>query len=144
MFIYKLVSQHKSKFFYFAAGILAAVGAMGSGFTDAVSAQSYSREEVANYARAGFQQEMLRQQVYQEIKSRVESTPPSIDCDRPETINNVEPSIRGIVDNYCDRSDRIVRQNNLSIERFNQLKSSYDSRGEFFEQVQEQLIDMQN
>ena len=113
-------------------------------WSDSAFAQQFTPEEISNYARAGFQQEMLRQQVYQEIKSIVNQTPPDITCDRPESINSIDQNIRGIVNNYCQSSDRIVRENNLSVERFNQLKNYYDRRDSFYKQVQEQLLNIQN
>ena len=111
---------------------------------NAVYAQEYTSDEIYNYAKAGFEVEMLRQQVYQEIKSMVNQPPPEITCDRPETINNIPNNIRGIANNYCDRSRQIVRENNLSIQRFNQLKTYYDRGGSFHDQVQQQLLNLQN
>lgn len=109
-----------------------------------VYAQEYSPEEIYNYAKAGFEVEMLRQQVYQEIKSMVNEPPPDIVCDRPETIDKIPDDIRGIAHDYCDRVPQIVEENNLSIQRFNQLKNDYDRGGSFYQQVQEQLLNLQN
>jgi hypothetical protein len=106
-------------------------------------AQEYTSEEIYNYAKAGFEQEMLRQQVYQEIKSMVNQPPPDITCDQPNTMNNIPTNIRGIVNNYCNRSRQIVGDNNLSIQRFNQLKIYYDRGGSFYQQVQQQLLNLQ-
>lgn len=108
-----------------------------------VHAQEYTPQEIRNYARAGFQVELLRQQTYQEIKSIVNQAPPQIVCDRSETVRNVPDNIRGIANNYCNQTQRIVRQNNLSFSRFNQLKNRYDSRGSFYREVQQQLINIQ-
>lgn len=106
-------------------------------------AQEYTPQEIRNYARAGFQVELLRQQTYQEIKSIVNQAPPQIVCDRSETMRNIPVNIRGIANNYCNQTHRIVRQNNLSFSRFNQLKNRYDSRGSFYREVQQQLINIQ-
>ena len=107
-------------------------------------AQEYTPQEIYNYAKAGFEVEMLRQQVYQEIKLIVNQPPPEITCDRPETLNNIPSNIKGIANRYCDRSRQIVRQNNLTISRFNQLKNRYDRGGSFYQQVQQQLLNLQN
>ena len=146
MSYFKLMIKQKSQPIssFVAAGILAVISSFGSGINTPMLAQAFSQEEVANYARAGFQQEMLRQKVYQQIKAKVNQPPPNITCDRPETMRNIDPSIRGIVNNYCNRSNQIIRQNNLSIRRFNQLKNRYDRGGNFFQQVQQQLLNMQN
>lgn len=156
--IYKLSKIKRS---IFTAGILAAMTlisgvapkiALGSNFLSAqrlttestVYAQEYTPEEIANYAKAGYEVELLRQQVYQEIKSIVNQPPPDITCDQPETMNNIPANIRGIANSYCDRSRQIVRENNLTVQRFNQLKTNYDSGGSFYRQVQEQLLNLQN
>lgn len=146
MSYFKLMIKQKSKplHSFVTAGILAVISSFGSGIITPALAQAFSSEEVANYARAGFQQEMLRQKVYQRIKAKVNQPPPNITCDRPETMRNIDPNIRGIVNNYCNRSNQIIRQNNLSIQRFNQLKNRYDRGGSFFQQVQQQLLNMQN
>ena len=112
-------------------------------WNNAVYAQEYTSEEIYNYAKAGLEVERLRQQVYQEIKSMVDEPPPEITCDRPETISNVPNNIRNIVNNYCYRSRQIVRENNLSIQRFNQLKTYYDRRGSFHQEVQQELLNLQ-
>lgn len=109
-----------------------------------VYAQEYTSEEVYNYAKAGFEVEMLRQQVYQEIKSMVNEPPPDIVCDRPETMSDIPDNIQGIAHDYCDRVPQIVEENNLSIQRFNQLKNDYDRGGPFYQQVQQQLLNLQN
>jgi len=106
-------------------------------------AQEYTPTEIHDYARAGFQVEVLRQQTYQEIKSIVNQAPPPIVCDRSETMRNIPSNIRGIANNYCNQTHRIVRQNNLSFSRFNQLKNRYDSRGSFYREVQQQLLQLQ-
>ena len=88
--------------------------------------------------------EQLYQQVRQEIKSKLNGAVPDVDCYRPETLNSVAPQIRPIVNDYCDRSARIILENNLSLERFNQLQSTYNNNDAFSQQVQEQLLNMQN
>lgn len=129
-----------------ASGIIPNISSQPRIFTreNTVYAQEYSPEEVYNYAKAGFEVEMLRQQVYQEIKSVVNEPPPNIVCDRPETIDSIPDNIQGIANNYCDRVPQIVEENNLSIQRFNQLKNDYDRGGSFYQQVQEQLLNLQN
>lgn len=129
-----------------ASGIIPNVSSQKAVFAweNTVYAQEYSPEEIYNYAKAGFEVEMLRQQVYQEIKSMVNEQPPDIVCDRPETIDNIPDNIQGIAADYCDRVPQIVEENNLSIQRFNQLKNDYDRGGSFYQQVQEQLLNLQN
>ncbi|MEL6909184.1 MAG: DUF4168 domain-containing protein [Cyanobacteria bacterium J06555_3] len=107
-------------------------------------AQQFTPEETENYARAGYEVELLRREVYQELKSLMNEPPPNIVCDRQSTIDSLKPEAKAIANRYCTQSRRIVQQNNLSINRFNELKTRYDSKDSFYERVQEILIKLQN
>ena len=107
-------------------------------------AQEFTPEETENYARAGYQVELLRRQVYQEIKSSMKQPPPEIVCDRQETLDSLPSGIREIANRYCDRSREIVQQNNLTVDRFNELKTFYDRQQAFYQQVQNILLKLQN
>ena len=113
-------------------------------FSIAATAQEFTPEEIANYARAGYQVELLRREVYQEIKTSINEPPPTIVCDRPETFQELQPEVSEVAVRYCDRSQQIVRENNLSVDRFNELKSYYERRDDFYQQVQNTLIELQN
>jgi hypothetical protein len=112
-------------------------------FSNLAYAQNFTQQEVVNFARAGFAVEMLRQKVYREIKEIINQPPPNIACNQPDTIDNLANNIRGIVDNYCRESTQIILNNNLTIARYNQLKKLYDQEGDFYRQVQQVLIQMQ-
>ncbi|WP_238568947.1 DUF4168 domain-containing protein [Xenococcus sp. PCC 7305] len=103
-------------------------------------AQSYTQQDILNYSRAGFEIELLRQQTYHEIKTTINQRPPNISCNQPITLQSLAPNVRGIADNYCNNTMRIIRDNNLSVERFNQLKQYYDQGGDFHQQVQKMLL----
>ncbi|MEL6494722.1 MAG: DUF4168 domain-containing protein [Cyanobacteria bacterium J06623_7] len=110
----------------------------------AASAQEFTPEETQSYAKAGYEVELLRREVYQELKSLMNEPPPTIVCDRQSTIDELKPQAQEIANRYCTQSRQIVQQNNLSINRFNELKASYDNRGGFYEQVQGILRKLQN
>ena len=107
-------------------------------------AQEFTPEETANYAKAGYEIELLRRDVYQEIKTLINEPPPNIVCDRQETLQDLNSNVREIANRYCSKSLQIVQQNNLSINRFNELKGYYDRRDEFYQQVQNALLKLQN
>lgn len=131
---------------FFTTGILTATGLFGililevsptfSRLQSAAYAQEYTRDEVVNYAKAGYEVELLRQKVYKEIKSMLNQPPPDIVCNRPETFQNLSNDVRQTVAKYCNDSRRIVQRHNLSTTRFNELKTFYDRRGKFYEEVQ--------
>ncbi|MDJ0633514.1 MAG: DUF4168 domain-containing protein [Xenococcaceae cyanobacterium MO_188.B29] len=140
---------NKVLFRFLTTGILAATGLFGilvievsfpfSRISSVAHAQDYTQNEVTSYAKAGYEVELLRQRVYKEIKSMLNQAPPDIVCNRPETFENLPDNVRDTVSQYCDDSERIVQRHNLSIDRFNQLKSFYDRGGEFYQQVQNVL-----
>ncbi|GAB4536831.1 MAG: hypothetical protein Tsb0014_24950 [Pleurocapsa sp.] len=110
----------------------------------AAYAQDYTIEETINYAKAGYEVELLRQKVYKEIKNIINEPPPNIVCNQQETLNNLSDEVRTIAENYCNESRQIVKDHNLTIDRFNELKKYYDRGDEFYQQVQNILLDLQN
>ena len=108
------------------------------------SAQQFTPEETENYAQAGYEVELLRREVYQQIKNLINEPPPNIVCDRQETFDDLESNVREIAERYCSQSQEIVRQNNLTIDRFNELKTYYDRQDDFYHQVQSILLKLQN
>ena len=107
-------------------------------------AQEFTPEETENYAKAGYQVELLRREVYQEIKNSINQPPPDIACDRQETLDSLEEEVKAIADRYCQRSREIVEQHNLTADRFNELKTYYDRQDSFYQQVQSILMKLQN
>lgn len=112
--------------------------------TYAQEAQEYTQDEAKNYANAGYKVELLRQQTYKEIKSIINEPPPNIVCNQQETLQSLNSNVRAIAERYCSQSRQIVQSHNLSINRFNQLKTYYDRGDDFYEQVQSILIKIQN
>lgn len=106
--------------------------------------QEFTPEETENYARAGYKVELLRRETYQQIQNLINEPPPNIVCDQPETLSNLNSEVRAIANNFCNQSQQIVRENNLSISRYNELKIHYDRQNGFYQQVQDVLLKLQN
>lgn len=113
-------------------------------FDSKAYAQQFSPEETENYAKAGYEVELLRREVYQELKNLMNEPPPSIVCDQQSTIDSLKPEAKAIARRYCTQSRQIVQQNNLSINRFNELKNRYNRQDSFYDQVQGILLKLQN
>jgi hypothetical protein len=105
--------------------------------------QQITPAETENYAKAGYEVELLRRKVYQEIKNLIKEPPPNILCDQQSTIDQLKPEIKNIANRYCTQSRQIVQRHNLSINRFNELKSYYDRQDAFYQQVQGVLLKLQ-
>ena len=107
-------------------------------------AQKFTPEEIRNYAKAGYEIELLRRKLYQETKNLINEPPPNIVCDQESTINSLQPEVREIADRFCTQTPEIVKQNNLTIERYNELTTYYDRQDSFYQQVQNILLELQN
>jgi hypothetical protein len=140
---------------FFTASVLSTIAIL-SGFVPEVSrqipkfifsfsayAQDFSQEEVVNYAKAGLQVEMLRRQVYQQLKETSNEPLTGIECNKPESYQNASEQVRQVVDSYCPRFTEIVKKNNLSVSRYNEMKVKYDRQDVFYQQVQNILLEMQ-
>ena len=158
MQISNLISCNINKilFRFFTTGILTATGLFSifvievslpfSRLSSVAYAQNYTQNEVINYAKAGYEVELLRQRVYKKIKpmlTRRSDSPPDIICNRPETFQSLSSDVRQTIAEYCDDSRRIVQRHNLTIDRFNELKKFYDRGGKFYQQVQNALSELQ-
>lgn len=106
--------------------------------------QQFTPEETENYAKAGYEVELLRRDIYKEIKNLINESPPQIVCDQQSTIASLQPEVQAIANRYCNQSQQIVQQNNLTVNRFNELKTYYENRDTFYNQVQEVLLKLQN
>ena len=107
-------------------------------------AQEFTPEETRNYAKAGYQIELLRRKLYQETKNLINEPPPNIVCDDRSTIDSLQSEIREIADRFCTQTPEIVKQNNLTIERYNELTNYYNRQDSFYQQVQSILLNLQN
>ena len=108
------------------------------------AAQQYTPEEITNYAKAGYQVELLRRQVYEKIKTIINQPPGNIACNDRATLANLNPNVREITESFCRQTLEIVQRNNLSVNRYNELKTDYDRQGSFYQQVQNALLKLQN
>ena len=107
-------------------------------------AQEFTPDETRNYAKAGYQIELLRRKLYQETKNLINEPPPNIVCDEQSTIDSLQPEVRQIADRFCNQTPEIVKQNNLTIERYNELTTYYNRQDSFYQQVQSILLELQN
>ncbi|WP_204104283.1 MULTISPECIES: DUF4168 domain-containing protein [Spirulina sp. CCY15215] len=93
-------------------------------FDTVAQAQNVTNGEIQSYARAVLDMEPIRQSAYNDIKKIVTpNAPPNIACNAGASFSGLPGNARQIAVTYCNESRRIVRDNGLSIERFNQITS---------------------
>lgn len=103
-----------------------------------------SNDEVQSYARSVLAIEPIRQAAYDEIKRILGSGQvPPIACHRPNSLNNLNPNIRQIARNYCNRAIQIVERNNLTINRFNTITVTMQSNPELAPVIQREIMRLQ-
>ncbi len=115
--------------------------------TEAYAQSSVSSNELTNYARSLLVIEPMRQQAYTEIQGIVGSgNVPSIACHRSDSVDSLPSSIKPIARNYCDRAIAVVEENNLTIQRFNEITvflSQQGSNSDLHNRLEAELIRLQ-
>lgn len=108
-----------------------------------VLAQSFTDEEISNYARAVLAMEPRRQQAYKEIKQIVGNVPPVV-CNVTKNINTLPRNIRGIAVSYCEYAKQLIESNGLTVNRFNAITRQVQGGDEELKKrIQSELIRLQ-
>ncbi|MFM7364445.1 MAG: DUF4168 domain-containing protein [Cuspidothrix sp.] len=100
--------------------------------------------EVTNYAKAVLAMEPIRQQAFEEIKKLIASKDiPKIICNDPNTINPLPNKAKDIAIKYCNDSQKIVEENKLTTERFNQITIEIQNNNALKTQIYNILLRLQ-
>ncbi|MBD2692175.1 DUF4168 domain-containing protein [Anabaena catenula] len=116
------------------------------GFSSKAAAQSITvnNTEVTNYAQSVLKMEPDRQQAFDEIKKLIgEKEIPKIVCNDSSSMNSLPSKARDIAVNYCNRSQKIVENHGLSIERFNAITLELQNNSDLKRQVYNTLLRLQ-
>lgn len=134
------------KTFFF--GIVASASLIASSLT--LTPKAYAQNltvnnnEIVSYAQAVLAMEPSRQQAFGEIKKLINGGEiPQIVCNDPKSINSLPRKAREIAVNYCNRSQKIVEENGLTIERFNKITMEIQNDNNLKRQVYNTLIRLQ-
>jgi len=100
--------------------------------------------EVTNYAKAVLAMEPVRQQAFEEIKKLIGSKDiPKIICNDPNTVNALPGKAKDVAIKYCNNSQKIVEENKLTTERFNQITVEIQNSNTLKKQVYNTLLRLQ-
>ncbi|WP_071191482.1 DUF4168 domain-containing protein [Trichormus sp. NMC-1] len=116
------------------------------GLSPKAAAQSITvnNTEVTNYAQSVLKMEPDRQQAFDEIKKLIgEKEIPKIVCNDSRSMNSLPSKARDIAVNYCNRSQKIVENHGLSIERFNAITLEIQNSSDLKRQVYNTLLRLQ-
>ncbi len=103
-------------------------------------AESFSDEQVKDYARVLIEIEQLRQDIRAELKKRMGSDIPNLKCDESDTLDEFpagEP--RNIAKRYCDDGKKIVEKYNLTTDVFNKITSELPKDAALRKRVQDAM-----
>ncbi len=135
----------------FLVGTLATLGFVASSIVssskaDAQTPSSVDNNELVQYSRALLYIEKSRIQAFDEIKKISGGKQlPEIVCNEPKSIESLSPRrARDIAQKYCQRSQKIVEDNGLSIQRFNNITLKLRNDASLKRQIHDELIRLQN
>ncbi|MEA5514344.1 DUF4168 domain-containing protein [Nodularia sp. UHCC 0506] len=111
---------------------------------DAQTPAVNNTDDITNYAQAVLAMETPRQQAFDEIKKLIGGGEiPKIICNDPKSMNSLPRQAQDIAVTYCNRSQKIVEDNGLSIERFNKITVELQNNNNLKRQVYNTLIRLQ-
>jgi predicted helicase len=100
--------------------------------------------EMTNYARSLLKMEPARQQALQDIKKIIgDGDVPPIVCNDSNSITKLPEKARDIAVNYCQRSQKIVEENQLSIDRFNGITMQLQNNEDLKKLIYNRLLRIQ-
>jgi Domain of unknown function (DUF4168) len=116
------------------------------GFNPKVVAQSLNvnNTEVTNYAKAVLAMEPVRQQAFEQIKNLIGSKDiPKVICNDSTSVNALPSKAKDIAINYCNRSQKIVEDSGLSVEKFNTITLELQNNNALKKQLYNTLLRLQ-
>lgn len=140
------MSMHKRITHSFLFGLITTTSLVLSTFSVKAHAQNLSvnQNEITSYAQALLAMEPARQQAFGEIKKIVgNGNVPKIVCNEPSSMNGLPNRARDIAVNYCKRSQEIVENHGLSIDRFNRITMEIPNNNRLKQQIYETLVRLQ-
>lgn len=103
-----------------------------------------SSQEVKNYATAILSIEQNRQTAYNDIqKLNNDEKVPDINCTKPDTMKDLRKSIQDIAVNYCNKSQKIIEDHNLTMGQFNAITATVQGNPELKKRIQNELLRIQ-
>ncbi|MBD2606214.1 DUF4168 domain-containing protein [Scytonema hofmannii FACHB-248] len=128
----------------FLFGAIAAVGLASSAFALSSQVDAQTPTEIRNYAKSVLAMEPERRQAFEEIKKLIGGREiPQIVCSDSNSLSSLPNKARDIAVNYCNRSQKIVEQNGLSIDNFNKITRDLQSNEKLKAEIYNTLLNLQ-
>ena len=101
---------------------------------------NFSDEEVTNYAQTVLKIEDQRQRAYKDIEAIMDTQPPEIACDQPESIKQLPNDAQEIAVEFCNQSKKIAADSGLSSDDFNAITENAQKDATFKKRIQNAMI----
>ena len=119
-------------------------GIVSSGVKANAQNPAINEAELLKFARTILAMEPARQEAFDNIKKIiVNGEVPKIVCNDSNSFNALPGKAKDIAVNYCNRSQKIVEENGLSVDRFNKITVEVQSNEGLQKKVSEQLMRLQ-
>ena len=116
-------------------------------FDSKVTAQTpapVNNDEVQKYAKAMLAMEPARQQAFEEIKKIIgNGEVPKIACNDSNSLNGIPGKAKNIAVNYCNRYQKVIEDNGLTIDRFNKITVEVQNNNNLQRQIYNTLLRLQ-
>lgn len=147
---FPLISSHQGiKYKYLLLTIFTVISTTYSPLifsTHAIAQKLPSTREMKNYAETLLIMEPIRQETLEKIKKMLSNgrrSLPIIACNDKNSINNLPNKARVVVVNFCQSYQSIVSENEMTIERFNQITDIINRNEEVQNDMYKLLIEKQ-
>jgi len=128
----------------FLVGAIATMGLASSAFAFSSQVDAQTPTEIRNYAKSVLAMEPERRLAFEGIKNLIGGREiPQIVCSNSNSLNGLPNKARDIAVNYCNRSQKIVEQNGLSIDNFNKITRDLQSNEDLKRKIYNTLLDLQ-
>lgn len=105
----------------------------------AQDSQTFSDQDIKNYARAVLALESRRYEVINEIKKIVGEVP-RIVCDEPSSINALPGNAPRLAVSYCEQAKRVIETKGLTVTRFNDMTRRQQTDPKFRQRIQSEIL----
>ena len=106
-------------------------------FENQVLAQNPSDADLTKYARAALAIEDLRKNTYSNIQGMLDkSESPQLACHQRQNFEQLPSDARSMAIDYCKQSEMIVKNNGLSIRKFNTITKQLKQNPSLYERLQ--------
>ena len=100
--------------------------------------------ELISYSRSLLRMEPARQQAFEEIKKIIgNGEVPKIVCNDSNSLNGLPDKAKDVAIKYCNRSQKIVEENGLTIDRFNKITVEVQNNSDLKKQIYNNLLRLQ-